>query len=91
MAPDFAEQEGTGGKQISQGEANFGKPLAIFTRTYETAKLEDLHYRVLFAGAQVKNWAVEATIEYAEPRDTPVADDFLHAVYESAPADIRTK
>jgi len=91
LALDFAEQEGTGGKQIAEAPATFGKPLSIFTRTYETSKLEDLHYRVLFAGAQVKTWAVEATIEYADPRDTPVADDFLHAVYEAAPRDIRAK
>ncbi len=96
LAPDFIEQEGTGGKRIAEGAASLptkpgAPPLAVYTRTYETAKLEDLHYRVLFAGAQFKNWAVEATIEYADPRDTPVEEQFLHAVYVAAESEIAAK
>jgi hypothetical protein len=36
----------------------------------------------------VKNWAVETTIEYADPRDTAEKTTFLNAVYESAMAEI---
>ena len=32
-------------------------------------------------GRAVKNWAVEATIEYASPRDDAQAKAFLDAVY----------
>lgn len=94
LAGDFAEQEGTGGKQIAETGINIASaqgapPLAVYTRTYETAKLEDLHYRVLFAGAAVNNWAVEATIEFAEPRDVRDEQLFLHAVYAAAQSEIR--
>lgn len=96
LAAGFVEQEGTGGKRIAEGMANLptksGTPvLSIYTRTYETAKLEDLHYRVLFAGAQFKDWAVETTIEYADPRDTPVEEQFLRAVYAAAESEIAAK
>ncbi|HEY2444935.1 MAG TPA: hypothetical protein VGI20_04280 [Rhizomicrobium sp.] len=93
LAADFAEQEGTGGRKIAEGNvklpaASGAAQLAVYSRVYETAKLEDLHYRVQFAGVAVKNWAVEATIEFAEPRDTPVAQDFFHAVYAAAQSEI---
>jgi hypothetical protein len=95
FAADFAEQEGTGGKQISERPENMAAagsaPLAVYTRTYETSKLEDLHYRVTFAGAEVKNWSVEATMEFADPRDTPVEQEFLHAVYAAAQTQIVAK
>ncbi len=96
LAAGFIEQEGTGGKRIAEGIAHLpakagALPLSVYTRTYETAKLEDLHYRVVFAGAQFKNWAVEAIIEYADPRDTPVEDQFLHAVYAAAESEIAAK
>ncbi len=93
LVRDFTEQEATGGKKISEG--NVDQPakgaaatFAIYTRSYETSKLEDLHYRVLFAGADVKSWAVEAVIEYADPRDTSLEQEFLHAVYAAAPSEI---
>jgi hypothetical protein len=94
LAGDFAEQEGTGGKQISETGLPISSiagatPLIVYTRTYETAKLEDLHYRVLFTGAAVNNWAVEATIEFAEPRDIPDEQHFLRAVYAAAQSEIR--
>lgn len=96
LAPGFIEQEDTGGRRIAEGVDMMAvkphaAPLAIYTRTYETAKLEDLHYRILFSGAQFKNWAVEATIEYADPRDLPVESEFLRAVYAAADSEIATK
>jgi hypothetical protein len=95
MAGEFAEQEGTVGKRIAQKDVRVASapnapPLVVFTRTYEAAKLEDLHYRVEFAGAAVNNWAVEASIEFAEPRDTPLAQDFFRAVYAAAQTEIST-
>jgi hypothetical protein len=91
-----AIQEGTVGKKVAEGDVTVaavhgGTPLTIYTRTYESAKLEDLHYRVLFAGVAVKNWAVESTIEFAEPRDTPLEKDFFHAVYDAAQTQVGTK
>jgi hypothetical protein len=93
MADDFAEQEGTGGKQINEGIVSVAagdkaQPRAVFMRSYETAKLEDLHYRVTYTGAAIGNWAVETTIEYAEPRDTNEAQQFLRAIYGEAEAAI---
>ena len=89
LAPEFIEEEGTGAKRIAEGMislpvAAHGPPLAIYTRTYETGKMEDRHYRVLFSGAQFKNWAVEATIEYVDPQDVAVESEFLRAVYAGA-------
>lgn len=96
LAPGFIEQEDTGGRRITEGVQMISMkphaaPLAVYTRTYETAKLEDLHYRILFAGAQFKNWAVEATIEYADPRDLSVESEFLRAVYAAADSEIAGK
>jgi hypothetical protein len=93
MANDFAEQEGAGGKRIAEKDvalslASPGSPLTVYTCTYETAKLEDLHYRVQFAGAAIGNWAVETTIEFAEPRDLAEAQGFLRAVYGAAQNEI---
>jgi hypothetical protein len=96
LAGDFAEQEGTGGRETGEAEARLAAtpgaaPLAVYTRTYETSKLEDLHYRVLFTGAAVKGWAIEATIEFAEPRDVADEQQFLRAVYAAAQSEIRAK
>ena len=96
LAGDFAEQEATGGKKIADSEVNLAAagnaaPLTVFTRSYETSKLEDLHYRVLFAGVAVKSWAVEATIEFAEPRDTKYEREFLEAVYAAEQSEIGAK
>jgi hypothetical protein len=93
---DFTEQEATGGRKISEGDVEqSGKgaalPIAVYTRSYETSKLEDLHYRVLFAGADVKSWAVEAVIEYADPRDAVLEQEFLHATYAAAQSGIGAK
>jgi len=96
LAADFAEQEATGGKKIAESDVSLSTnakaaPLAVFTRSYETARLEDLHYRVLFSGVAVKSWAVEATIEFAEPRDTKFEQEFLQAVYAAAQSQIGAK
>jgi hypothetical protein len=93
LAKDFAEQEGSGGKSMGEKDialegSSGGAPISVFTRTYETAKLEDLHYRVQFAGAAIGNWAVETTIEFAEPRDLDEAQNFLRAVFVSARGEI---
>jgi len=93
LAKDFAEQEGAGGKPIAEKDVavlpvSHGSAVTVYTRTYETAKLEDLHYRVQFAGTAFGNWAVETTVEFAEPRDLPEAQDFLRAVYGAAQNEI---
>jgi hypothetical protein len=93
LARDFGEQEGTGGKSIAEKQvtiagAPHGSPVPVYTRTYETAKLEDLHYRVQFAGAAIGSWAVETIVEFAEPRDLPEAQEFLRTVYAAAQSDI---
>jgi len=93
LARDFGEQEGTGGKSIAEKQVTIatgpqGSSVPVYTRAYETAKLEDLHYRVQFAGAAIGSWAVETIVEFAEPRDLPEAQDFLRTVYASAQSDI---
>lgn len=92
LANDFAEQEGSGGKSIYEHQTTMAVPngplVPIYTRTYETAKLEDLHYRVSFAGAAIGGWAVETITEFADPRDTPEERDFVSAVYDAAERDI---
>ena len=85
LASEFGEQESTGGKRISEKAITVqGSPLSIYTRTYRTTRAEALEYRVLFSGAAVKNWVVEATVEYADPRDAQLQADFLRAVYDAA-------
>ena len=93
LAKDFAEQEGAGGKRIAENDVliapqSHGSSVSVYTRTYETAKLEELHYRVQLAGAAIENWAVETSIEFAEPRDLPEAQSFLRAVYGAAQTEI---
>jgi hypothetical protein len=85
FADDFREQESTGGKRLAEKTVQIpGVPLAIYTRTYRTARAEALEYRILFSGAAVKNWIVEVTVEYADPRDAQTEGEFLRAVYSSA-------
>lgn len=92
LAGDFTEQERTGGKQVDEKNVQVkvagGAPVTVYTRTYQTATLEDLHYYAAFTGAAIGNWAVEATIEYASPRNDPQAQTFLDAVYSGAEARI---
>lgn len=87
MVQQFTEQEQTGGRKIAEGDVKLGGS-TVYARTYETSKLEDLHYRVTFAGAGLNGWAVEVTTEFADPRDTPEQKDFLDAVYEAATKEI---
>jgi len=94
LAPDFAETESLGGKRVADGPALLAakpQPLVVYARTYETAKLAEFRYRVMFSSAQVGNWAVETTIEYADPRDTGIENEFLHAVYAAAGHEITSK
>lgn len=94
LAPDFVEQEGTGGQRTAEETMQLGTkdaPLAVYTRTYETAHAESLHYRALFAGSAVKNWAVEVTIEFATPRDDAAEAEFLRTIYEAAQTEIAAK
>jgi len=83
LTPDFVEQEDIGGKRIGEGTAKFGGA-TVYSRTYETTNLEDLHYRTLFAASAVGNWAVQVTMEYASPRDDAVEQEFMNAVYAGA-------
>ena len=94
LEPDFEEQEKTGGKLVDEKTVTVdGKsaPVAVYSRTYQTATLEELHYYAEFTGAAVQNWAVEATIEYASPRNDAEAKAFLDAVYQGAQADVAAK
>jgi hypothetical protein len=85
FADDFREQESTGGKRISDKTVKIeDTPLTVFTRTYRTARAESLEYRILFSGAVVKNWIVETTIEYGDPRDAKEEAQFLQTVYTAA-------
>ena len=94
LAPDFAKTEGLGGKRVADGLATLAakpQPLAVYARTYETVKLDEFRYRVMFSGAQFGRWAVETTIEYADPRDVGLENQFLHAVYAAAEHEITPK
>lgn len=92
LTPQFEEQQATGGRMIGQKTVSFGEPpLSVYTRQYETSKLENLVYTVEFASAAVRNWVVEVTLEYADPRDTPESKDFLKKVYLQAMAQIGGK
>jgi hypothetical protein len=91
MAANFNEQEQTGSHKIAEGDEKVGAGETVYTRTYETSKLEDLHYRVTFAGEAVNGWAVEVTAEYADPRDTAEEKAFVSAVYDAAAKQIAPK
>ena len=87
LAAEFTEQEGIGGKIIGEHTMNIGgtaTPISVYSRTYETAALETLHYRILFSTGTVGQWAIEATVEFATPRDDEKQRQFLDAVYTEA-------
>jgi hypothetical protein len=87
LAPEFAEQEGIGGRMIGERTMTIGggaTPISVYSRTYETAALETLHYRILFSSGTIGSWAVEATVEFATPRDDDKQRDFLNAVFTEA-------
>jgi len=87
LSPDFAVQEGSGARMLGETIQTLhikNQPLAVYERTYETARLEALKYESLFASAVVGAWVVEVEVEYAAPRDTDERDTFLNAVYGDA-------
>ncbi|MDE2182596.1 MAG: hypothetical protein KGJ78_06195 [Alphaproteobacteria bacterium] len=86
LAPDFVVQEGTGTRMIGEDRRTVGAKarLSIYTRTYETARLQNMQYRTLFTSGAVGAWAVDVTIEYADPRDRELETAFLNAVYDAA-------
>jgi len=91
LVPEFTEQEGIGGKIVGEKTMLLGggkAPISVYQRTYETAALETLHYRILFSGGTVGDWALEATVEFATPRDDDAKQLFLDAVYAEALAHI---
>lgn len=91
LAQGFVVQEGTGGRMVGETTLYLGPkpaPLPVYVRTYETAKLEALHYKIVFASAAVGPWAVEVTVEFADPRDNDNEADFLNAAYAQAVAKI---
>jgi hypothetical protein len=83
LVPEFQEQEATGGKVIGENTGKFGGA-TVYTRSYGTSNLGDVHYRVQFAASAVGQWAVQVTMEYASPRDDALKQDFLNAVYDEA-------
>ncbi|HEY1711073.1 MAG TPA: hypothetical protein VGG10_22600 [Rhizomicrobium sp.] len=83
LVSDFAEQEGIGAQKLGEATVKAG-PLPVYTRTYETSKIESMHYSILFSGAAVGDWVVETTIEYANPRDNAAEKEFLDTVYADA-------
>lgn len=91
LAGEFAVQEGTGGHVIDETIRPVGPgAVPVYLRTYETARLESLHYRTLFASAAVGAWAVQVILEYAHPRDKEIQTDFLNSVYSAALREIGT-
>ncbi|MEI9990404.1 MAG: hypothetical protein WDM86_10220 [Rhizomicrobium sp.] len=91
LVPEFTEQEGIGGKIVGEKTMLLGggtTPISVYQRTYETAALETLHYRILFSGGTVGDWALEATVEFATPRDDDAKQQFLDTVYAEALAHI---
>lgn len=94
LAPAFVEQQGMGGKKVAEKTVTLtpdGKKIDVYTRTFETARLETLHYRITFTGADIGKWVVETAVEYAEPRDDAVKTAFLDAVYGAALTEIKHK
>lgn len=91
LEPDFIVQEGTGGQMLGETVLPYGPkaaPLSVYVRTYETAKLESVHYRTLFASAAVGNWSVQVVLEYVDPRDNEIKTGFLQNAYSAAVAEI---
>jgi hypothetical protein len=89
LAGQFEELSATGGHDAGEAALTFQgapgvPPLSVYARTYETTKLGDSRYRVLYTGAALGNWAIETSVEYATPRDEDAKRAFLSAVYESA-------
>jgi hypothetical protein len=91
LVDEFAEQDGSSAKSIGEGTAFAGggkNPIKVYTRTYETAALETLHYRIQFSVGTIGNWAVRVTTEFATPRDDDKQRDFLNTAFAEAIAHI---
>lgn len=86
LVPEFIVQEGSGARQSGEGTLFLGPDhtLAVYSRTYDTARLESLRYRVQFTGSAVGNWIVETVLEYTDPRSLVEKNAFLNAVYNRA-------
>jgi len=87
LAPDFEMQENTGGRDAHEVQMTIAQ-IPVYTRVYETAKVQSLRYRILFASAAIGDWAVDATVEYIDPQSTDAKTQFLDAVYADAQAKI---
>jgi hypothetical protein len=84
LAGQFSQEAGSGGRVVAQKTRSFpaaSGELRVFTRTYETSHLENLHYRVSYASAPALGWVVEVISEYASPRDDATKKVFLNWVY----------
>lgn len=91
LTPEFAVQEGTGSKLVGEETLTLGAksaPLSVYTRTYETTKVAAQRYRIQFSSAAIGDWAVEVTLEYADPHDILIKSDFMNSVYASAMREI---
>jgi hypothetical protein len=91
LASEFALQEGAGGTVIDETIQPVGAPgaaIPVYMRTYETARLESLHYCTLFADAAVGAWSVQVIVEFAKPRDTEAESQFIDSVYTAAEREI---
>jgi hypothetical protein len=88
LAGEFAVQERTGGRMLEERNAVIDHSPQIYERRYVRAQLQDVRYCVLFSGEGTGNWAVETTVEYAEPRDIDAKNQFLTAVYRAAFAEL---
>lgn len=86
MAHDFVVQEGSGGRMSAEKIVMLGPDhdMAVYTRTYDAARVEAMRYRVLFTSAAVGAWVVQVTVEYADPRDIEARNAFLDAVFAAA-------
>ncbi|MGB8602262.1 MAG: hypothetical protein WCD42_08715 [Rhizomicrobium sp.] len=86
ITPDIVLQEGAGSRMSAEGVYSLGpaKNLAVYTRTYDAARIEAMRYRVLLAVAAVGNWAVQVTVEYADPRDLETKNEFVNAIFDRA-------
>ncbi len=87
LAPEFRVQEGTDGHLIDEAMQKIAA-IPVYTRIYETARLQSRQYRTLYASAAVGAWSVVAIVEYAHPQDKGLANAFLAAIYGEAAKDL---
>ncbi len=87
LAPEFRVQEGTDGHLISEAMQKIAA-IPVYTRVYETARLQSRQYRTLYASTAVGAWSIVAIVEYAHPQDQDLASTFLSAIYGEAVKDI---